>query len=296
MDELLTTQQVAKKLAVGPTSVKRWADSGRLAAVRTLGGHRRYTLASVLLLQQEEASAAPVTAVSAVGPPPPALDRVPAEHWRHPVLTQWLNLVANFDGLGLTDALTRAANVHGATAFLDDWAGPFLTAVGQLWAHGQLSIAQEHFASEYLHARLAAMMPANAGNGPSVLCATLPGELHVIGLQMAAVTARLAGLSVIFLGANLPVADLAQTAHDVGRRCDLRAVMVSISPAYGVDRARSHLTELQNLLPPLVALLVSGAGAPAGWGDGVSLRSQSDLRRWACEQLEVDAAGVLRST
>lgn len=39
---LLTPAEVAALFRVNPKTVTRWADSGRLSAVRTLGGHRRY--------------------------------------------------------------------------------------------------------------------------------------------------------------------------------------------------------------------------------------------------------------
>jgi len=38
----LTAQQVADRLAVSPKTVARWSKAGRLAHLRTLGGHRRY--------------------------------------------------------------------------------------------------------------------------------------------------------------------------------------------------------------------------------------------------------------
>jgi excisionase family DNA binding protein len=38
----LTGAQVAKRLAVSPKTVARWAKEGKLAHLRTLGGHRRY--------------------------------------------------------------------------------------------------------------------------------------------------------------------------------------------------------------------------------------------------------------
>jgi excisionase family DNA binding protein len=41
-DRLLTPAQVAKQFGVKPKTVAGWARSGRLPAVRTLGGHRRY--------------------------------------------------------------------------------------------------------------------------------------------------------------------------------------------------------------------------------------------------------------
>jgi excisionase family DNA binding protein len=39
---LLTPAEVATMFRVDPKTVTRWARAGKLAAVRTLGGHRRY--------------------------------------------------------------------------------------------------------------------------------------------------------------------------------------------------------------------------------------------------------------
>jgi excisionase family DNA binding protein len=39
---LMTPAEVAALFRVDPKTVTRWADSGKLTAVRTLGGHRRY--------------------------------------------------------------------------------------------------------------------------------------------------------------------------------------------------------------------------------------------------------------
>ena len=41
-DELLTPGEVAKIFRVDPKTVTRWAKSGKLTSIRTLGGHRRY--------------------------------------------------------------------------------------------------------------------------------------------------------------------------------------------------------------------------------------------------------------
>lgn len=49
-DELITTRVAAALLGVGTTSIKRWADDGTLACVRTAGGHRRFLRAEVLRL------------------------------------------------------------------------------------------------------------------------------------------------------------------------------------------------------------------------------------------------------
>lgn len=43
----MTTRQVAEKFGVNPQTVIHWANSGKLAHFRTLGGHRRYIVADV---------------------------------------------------------------------------------------------------------------------------------------------------------------------------------------------------------------------------------------------------------
>ena len=44
---LLTPSEVAALFRVDPKTVTRWAKSGKLSSIRTLGGHRRYYEAEV---------------------------------------------------------------------------------------------------------------------------------------------------------------------------------------------------------------------------------------------------------
>jgi excisionase family DNA binding protein len=41
-EDLLTPAEVAKIFRVSPKTVTRWARAGRVSAIRTLGGHRRF--------------------------------------------------------------------------------------------------------------------------------------------------------------------------------------------------------------------------------------------------------------
>ena len=47
---LLTPTEVAQLFRVDPKTVTRWAKAGKLTAIRTLGGHRRYRQSEVLFL------------------------------------------------------------------------------------------------------------------------------------------------------------------------------------------------------------------------------------------------------
>ena len=47
---LLTPSEVAQLFRVDPKTVTRWAKAGKLTAVKTLGGHRRYKESEVRAL------------------------------------------------------------------------------------------------------------------------------------------------------------------------------------------------------------------------------------------------------
>ena len=47
---LMTPAEVAQLFRVDPKTVTRWADAGKITAVRTLGGHRRYQREQVMAL------------------------------------------------------------------------------------------------------------------------------------------------------------------------------------------------------------------------------------------------------
>ena len=52
-EQLLTPGEVAALFRVDPKTVTRWAQQGKLSAVRTLGGHRRFKAAEVYGLLAE---------------------------------------------------------------------------------------------------------------------------------------------------------------------------------------------------------------------------------------------------
>ena len=58
-DALLTPAEVAALFRVNPKTVTRWARAGKITAIRTLGGHRRFRASEIkrALEQMERQSA-----------------------------------------------------------------------------------------------------------------------------------------------------------------------------------------------------------------------------------------------
>jgi methanogenic corrinoid protein MtbC1 len=91
---------------------------------------------------------------------------------------------------------------------------PVLVNIGDAWYNGKIRIATEHFASNFITGKLMSMLQTFPirRNAPRILLACGPAEQHEIGGLMLAAILRGAGYQVEFLGADLPVEDLAEYA------------------------------------------------------------------------------------
>ena len=55
-EALLTPSEVAALFRVNPKTVTRWARAGKLTAIRTLGGHRRFRASEIQRCLEEMAT------------------------------------------------------------------------------------------------------------------------------------------------------------------------------------------------------------------------------------------------
>jgi methanogenic corrinoid protein MtbC1 len=98
-----------------------------------------------------------------------------------------------------------------------DVIGPALNAIGEAWMQGQITVATEHLATNYLRQRLLMWLvtgPTPRPGNPVVL-ACAPGEWHEGSLLMLGVLLRRQGWPVAYLGQNVPLDDLAKFAEDI---------------------------------------------------------------------------------
>ena len=170
-----------------------------------------------------------------------------------------LALTRTLESTKLDAHLRRASGTLGVPAFVQHVAVPLLRRVGDEWHAGRLTPAQEHLASSILHDILVGTMRGFAhGNGaPRLLVATPAGERHAIGAALVGAFAAVEGWNVIYLGTDLPAADIAAAAV----RAEASVVALSIVYADGSDRVLDEIRSLRAALPEKIGIIIGGAGA-----------------------------------
>jgi MerR family transcriptional regulator, light-induced transcriptional regulator len=222
----------------------------------------------------------PVPADAEVAGLPRMLDLAPArDPSQEDIARTWVDHARNLDGDSLDTSFRSDWASLGALRFLSERVGPFLHELGEAWVSGAIDVYHEHFASERLRDFLTSTWRplSDTARGPVVVCATLPGERHALGLHMAASVVALAGCRITFLGSDTPISDIEGGA----RQSDAAGVVLSVSQAADTSRVRDALRMLRSRLPAEMRIVVGGLGAP-GDVDGVdTVRSMADLSAWA---------------
>lgn len=177
------------------------------------------------------------------------------------------------DAAGLEAVLKRALMVVGVRVFLEHVVAPLLRRVGDAWHAGRLGAAHEHLASGVtvavvagLRSRLAAVPGA-----PLVAVGTPAGERHEVGALLAAAVAAAEGWRVLYLGPDLPAAELAGAADAAGAR----ALALSVVRKGEDPEVTREISAVAESLRGRTDVLVGGAGVealrPSLEGSGVVL-------------------------
>jgi MerR family transcriptional regulator, light-induced transcriptional regulator len=132
-------------------------------------------------------------------------------------LTRLTNALDDFDELEAQAAVDDLLAHFTLDTVLRDVVLPYLHGLGERWARGEVSVAQEHYASSLLRGRLLGLARGwGRGVGPRVVLAGAPGEQHDLGLITFGLALRARGWSVTFLGQDTPVGDVAALARGSG--------------------------------------------------------------------------------
>ncbi|KPK25678.1 MAG: hypothetical protein AMK69_13710 [Nitrospira bacterium SG8_3] len=138
---------------------------------------------------------------------------------------------------------------------------PLQERVGQLWHDGILGVGQEHYASNQIKQKIFSAMNQfrTLEEGPIVVIACPANEWHEIAAMTAAYVCRARGCRVHYLGANLPISELATYCDRIRPTC----VLLSVTIGGASDDARMLAGELAARILPLASVGVGGQGVQA---------------------------------
>ena len=95
--------------------------------------------------------------------------------------------------------------------------GPVISQIGDSWEAGKISVAAEHFATNYLRHRLLMWMVSGPPplSIPPVVLACAPGEWHEGSLLMLGALLRRQRCPIVYLGQSVPLKDLSEFVKDI---------------------------------------------------------------------------------
>ena len=250
----LNIAALTRRTGIPSDTIRKWEQRyGVLHPERTPGGQRRYSeldVARVEWLKERIHEGYRIGEAAALLCPGAQVARTVDELQNGIVAA---TIASDVDALGqlVDQALARSTLEESFVQVLQ----PALVEVGERWAAGSVSVAQEHLASSIVCAALQKLLSDQRADvrGTAVL-ACAPGERHEIGLLMLAVLLRSDGWQVVYLGADTPFTDAVALAH----RLDATALCFSAASdesAQGLDRELAT-TPLRRSL----AVLVGGRG------------------------------------
>ena len=253
--------ELSRRSGVSPELLRAWERRyGLLDPIRSPGGLRLYSLADlerVRVMQQHLADglAAAEAAAAAVRAPGESTKAAGTAR-ESPVaaVDQLAAALEEFDEPRAQAIFDRLLAEVTLDVFLSEIVMPYLRDLGTRWVRGEITVAQEHFASNVVRGRLLGIARGwGRGVGPRALLACAPGEQHELGLIAFGLALRTHGWRIEYLGADTPL----DTIRGVANTLDVDLVVVS---AVTPERIGELVTELRQI-SRVRRLAVGGAGA-----------------------------------
>ncbi|MEO7095548.1 MAG: helix-turn-helix domain-containing protein [Polyangiales bacterium] len=240
----LSPKDLAEALGVSESSLKRWVDAGKIAAIRTEGGHRRISLTEAVRFIRE--TGAVVVHPEMLGMP--EIARAGPERLFHHL--------RGGDALGARGWLLGRYLAGASVEELCD--GPVREAMqtlGELWRHDEAGIFIEHRATDICLQALAQLrnMFTLLAEAPIALGATPEDDPYLLPTFMAAIVMASCGLRTVNLGPDTPVSAMAAAAqeHQPG------LVWISVSAPLPAARSKAIADWLLSL-PATTTTVVGG--------------------------------------
>ena len=218
-DATLRIGELARRSGVSADLLRAWERRyALLEPSRTAGGYRLYSAddeARVRSMQAHLAQGLSAAEAARLARDAPAA--APPQNGGPADLAGALwSALDGFDDAGAQAAFDRLVATFSIETVAETAILPYLRTLGDRWRDGDASVAQEHFATGVLRARLLGLARGwDRGAGPRALLACPSGERHDLGLIILGLALRDRGWRVTFLGPDTPIETLAAAADQL---------------------------------------------------------------------------------
>ncbi len=253
MSHDLTLTEVANRLGVHYMTAYRYVRTGRLVA-RQDGA--QWLVDDDEVARFEASRSAAFRGVSKGPVRRSSIDRLTAR------------LVAGDEAGSWAIALEALAGGASATRVYVDLFAPAMRTIGERWADGRLTVADEHRATVVMYRLVGRMGPQFRPRGPhvsTVMVGAPSGERHGLPVAMVADMLRAEGFDVVDLGADVP--NDAFTAHAATTK-NLRAAVISVTAA---QHRASAASLVRTLRASGVSVPIIVGGAALSEADAVAM-------------------------
>ena len=265
VDKLFSTAELARLWNVSESTVKRWADSGDLACVRTPGGHRRFTFDEVSRFQHAQGFEAVgrllQTGEDEGGAAVPELERA-IERPDLPALARLAVRGAVEGDTGGVSAVFARAYLRGVTALdvYDRILTPAMHEVGEMWVRGDLTVADEHLATRTVLDALVRLQPElmrRPATGRVAVVGCPEDEMHEVAARGVGHLLELDGWRAVTLGMHTPFFSFVSAVerHAPALVCVSSTVMLDLE-----RRSREYTALYEATRSAGARLAVGGAG------------------------------------
>lgn len=168
---------------------------------------------------------------------------------------RFLDAIGRLDALTADEEISRAATLYPPRVIVKNIVVPLLIEIGDRWAHRDIGIAHEHLATNLIRNLLSSMFrlyPPDEGSEPIIL-ATTSGERHEFGILISALLAATRGWKVIYLGTDLPAAEIVRAARIVKARVLALSLINSQNP-----NTRQELLQIAEGVPSYTRVWLGG--------------------------------------
>jgi DNA-binding transcriptional MerR regulator len=253
--------ELARRTGVATELLRAWERRyGLLAPERTSAGYRLYSADDVRRVRRMRGllaaglSAAEAARQAASEPRPPA-EAERAEVAPAAAAAELRRALERLDDANAHAAFDQLLADYSNAAVLTGVVLPLLRELGSGWERGEVTVAQEHFASNLLRGRLLGLARGwDRGSGPRAVLACPPGERHDLGLVIFGLALRDLGWRITFLGADTPPETIIETV----RRLEPQALVFAVADR---ERLGGVVETAAALEDGPTSVWVGGAGA-----------------------------------